>query len=64
MVDPNMLYALHKARERDLFANARESSLLEAAKNTKTHKAVGANRPSLRHRFLVGIGDFLASFGL
>ena len=64
MVNPNILLTLHKVRERELLAKAREIRLLEAAKNTRTLIAVGANRPRLRHRFLAGILDFLASFGL
>ncbi len=63
-VNPNALYELHKVREQELFAKAKESRLLEAAKNARTLIAVGANRPRLRHRFLAGIGDFLVSFGL
>ncbi len=59
-----MLFELHKTRERELLAAARESRLREAARNARTLRVLEATRPRLRHRFLVGVGDFLAFFGL
>ncbi len=64
MVNPTTLLILHEAREHELFAKARESSLLEAAKNARTYKAVEPNRSSLRHGFAARILDLLVSFGL
>ena len=64
MVDPNMVYELHKTRENDLFAKARESSLLEAAKNARPHKAVGASWTRLGTRFPARILDLLVFLGL
>ena len=64
MVNPTTLLTLHKARERELFAKAKESSLLEAAKSARHHNAVGASRPRLGTRFPARILDLLVSFGL
>ena len=61
MFDPNTLYTLFKARERDLFAKAREVRLSEAAKDARSFNGAPANNRMTRVLMISSIWFLVSS---
>ncbi len=59
----HVLLELHRVREFELLAAAKESSFLKAAKDSEGLGIVDATRPRLLKRSLVGVCRFLMAFG-
>ena len=63
-VNPNMYYELHRVREQELFANAKASRLLGAAKRVRSFKQSSANNTLIKNRTIFSIGHFLVHYCL
>ncbi len=58
----HVLLELHRVREFELLAAAKESCMQESKKNPKILRMGNQNKPSFRLRFLAGVSQYLGAF--